>query len=295
MVSSTRNLTILFADISGSTKLYELLGNEEARSMVDRCLAIAKRVCEDFGGRVIKNIGDEVMAVFSTADTAAQAAIEIQMRISKQRTSRGVAMAMHIGFHSGPAIEEDNDVFGDCVNVAARMTAFASRGQIFTSANTAAELSQVLRQRTRDQDKQTLKGKEQDIGLFELMWDSAEDELTSMSPRLARTLAKVTLVHGARQIDLSEERPLLTLGRDAQNDVVIADRKASRMHARIERRRDKFVLVDHSSNGTWVTVDGEPEISLRREELILRGRGQISFGHAFADDPTEVVAFSCNG
>ena len=109
----------------------------------------------------------------------------------------------------------------------------------------------MLRQRTRDQDKQTLKGKEQDIGLFELMWDSGEDELTAMSPRLARTLAKVTLVHGTRAIDLSEERPLLTLGRDAQNDVVIADRKASRMHARIERRRDKFVLVDHSSNGTW--------------------------------------------
>ena len=295
MVSSTRNLTILFADISGSTKLYELLGNEEARGIVDRCLAIAKRVCEDFGGRVVKTIGDEVMAVFSSADAAAQAAIEIQTRVSKQRTSRGATMSMHIGFHSGPAIEEENDVFGDCVNVAARMTAFASRGQIFTSANTAAELSPVLRQRTRDQDKQTLKGKEQDIGLFELMWESGEDELTAMSPRLARTLAKVTLVHGTRAIDLSEERPLLTLGRDAQNDVVIADRKASRMHARIERRRDKFVLVDHSSNGTWVTVDGEPEISLRREELILRGSGRISFGHAFADDPTEVVKFSCSG
>ncbi|SRR6266567_1252012 len=295
MVSSTRNLTILFADISGSTTLYELLGNEEARSIVDRCLAIAQRACEDFGGRVVKTIGDEVMAAFSMADSAAQAAIEIQMRISKQRTSRGAAVAMHIGFHSGPVIEEEKDVFGDCVNVAARMTAFASRGQIFTSAQTAAELSQVLRQRTRDQDKQTLKGKEQDIGLFELMWDAAEDELTAMSPRPARSLAKVTLVHGARQVDLGEERSLLTLGRDAQNDVVIADRKASRMHARIERRRDKFVLVDHSSNGTWVTVDSEPEISLRREELILRGRGQISFGHAFADDPTEVVAFSCKG
>src|ERR1700693_5944294 len=223
MVSSTRNLTILFADISGSTKLYELLGNEEARSIVDRCLAIAMRVCEDFGGRVVKTIGDEVMAAFSTTDSAAQAAIEIQMRVSKQRTSRGAAIAMHIGFHSGPAIEEDNDVFGDCVNVAARMTALGSRGQIFTSAHTASELSQVLRQRTRDQDKQTLKGKEQDIGLFELLWDAAEDELTAMSPRLARTPAKVTLVHGARQIDLGEERPLLTLGRDAQNDVVIGD------------------------------------------------------------------------
>jgi adenylate cyclase len=295
MVSTTRNLAILFADISGSTKLYELLGNDEARAIVDRCLTIAKRACEDFGGRVVKTIGDEVMAAFPTADSAAQAAIEIQTGVSKQRTSRGTPVAMHIGFHSGQAIEDENDVFGDCVNVAARMTAFASAGQIFTSAHTTAELSPVLRQRTRDQDAQTLKGKERDIGLFEVIWGDAEDELTAMSPRLARTPPKVTLTHAARAIELSEERSLLTLGRDARNDVVIADRKASRMHARIERRRDKFVFIDQSSNGTWVTVEGEPEITLRREELILRGRGQISFGHAFADDPTEIVVFTCQG
>jgi class 3 adenylate cyclase len=295
MVSTTRNLAILFADISGSTKLYELLGNDEARAIVDRCLAIAKRACEDFGGRVVKTIGDEVMAAFPTADFAAQAAIDIQVRVSKERTSNGAPIAMHIGFHSGQAIEDANDLFGDCVNVAARVTAFASRGQIFTSAHTISELSPVLRQRTRDQDAQTVKGKERDIGLFEVIWGDAEDELTAMSPRLARTPAKVTLTHSSRAIELGEQRSLLTLGRDAQNDVVIADRKASRMHARIERRRDKFVLVDQSSNGTWVTVDGEQEITLRREELILRGRGQISFGHAFADDPTEIVSFSCQG
>ena len=79
----------------------------------------------------------------------------------------------------------------------------------------------------------------------------------------------------------------------APNDVVIADRKASRVHAHIERRRDKFVLIDHSSNGTWVTADGKAEVTLRREELILRGRGHISFGHAFGDDPAEVLAFAC--
>jgi len=86
---------------------------------------------------------------------------------------------------------------------------------------------------------------------------------------------------------------VLTLGRDQQNDVMIADRKASRLHARIERRRDKFVLVDHSSNGTYVTVEGEPELTLRREELVLRGRGRVSFGHAHQDDPTEFLDFTC--
>jgi predicted component of type VI protein secretion system len=83
----------------------------------------------------------------------------------------------------------------------------------------------------------------------------------------------------------------VAIGRDAQNDVVVADRLASRTHARIERRRDKFVLVDQSSNGTFVTIEGEPEVQLRREELMLRGRGRISFGHSYAADPAETVAF----
>ena len=101
------------------------------------------------------------------------------------------------------------------------------------------------------------------------------------------------LRHGATERVLDEAATTITLGRDAQSDIVVADRKASRLHARVERRRDKFVIVDQSSNGTYVTVDGEPEIMLRREELMLRGRGRVAFGHAHAEDPTEFLAFSC--
>jgi adenylate cyclase len=293
MSPSTRNLAVLFADISASTKMYEVLGNAEAQETVDRCLGMVKRVCEECGGRVVKTIGDEVMVAFVTPDSAAQAAIQIQLHVSKQRTSRGAPITMHVGFHSGPAIEDGGDVFGDSVNVAARMAAFAKGGQIFTSAQTVAELAPALRKRTRDQDAQTLKGKEQDIHLFELIWQEAEDELTMMSPRQAVAAAKVKLKHGQREIELGATQSLLTLGRDQQSDVVIADRKASRLHARIERRRDKFVLIDHSSNGTYVTVDGEAEMVLRREELVLRGRGRVSFGHAYQDDPAEFLGFSC--
>ena len=83
-----------------------------------------------------------------------------RLNMSKQRTSKGAPIALHIGFHSGPAIEDAGDVFGDCVNVAARLTEFAKGGQIFTSAHTVGELSPAMKQRTRDQDAHTLKGKE---------------------------------------------------------------------------------------------------------------------------------------
>jgi adenylate cyclase len=294
MSPSSRNLTILFADITASTKLYDELGNAVAQVTIDRCLGIVKRVCDDGGGRVIKTIGDEVMAAFPTPDLAAQAASEVQHNMTKQRTSQGKSIAMHIGFHSGPVIEDGGDVFGDAVNVAARLAAFAKGGQIFTSAHTVGELSPAQKQRTRDQDAHTLRGKEQDIGIFELIWQESEDELTMMSPRKAIAAARVKLQHGARDIELGAAHSVLTMGRDQQNDIAVADRKASRLHARIERRRDKFVLIDHSSNGTYVTVEGEAEIALRREELVLRGKGRIAFGHAYQDDPTEFLGFSCD-
>ena len=293
MEKSPQNLAVLFADISGSAKLYENLGDAEALATIERCLAIIRQACIDSGGRVVKTIGDEVMAVFPAADGAARAATDMQARITAQRTSRGTAVAIHVGFNYGPVLEEGNDVFGDSVTVAARLSNLAKGGQVFTSAQTVAELPPALRARTRSQQAHTVKGKQKDIDLFELVWQETEDELTALSTHVKVRPAQLTLQHGDRHIELSEAAPTLAIGRDLQNDVVIADRKASRLHARIERRRDKFVLIDHSSNGTYVTVEGEPEVVLRREELMLRGAGHISFGHAYQDDPSEVLAFSC--
>ncbi|HEX8009827.1 MAG TPA: adenylate/guanylate cyclase domain-containing protein [Casimicrobiaceae bacterium] len=293
MEKAPRNLAVLFADISGSAKLYETLGDAEALATVERCLAIIEQACVDSGGRIVKTIGDEVMAVFHAADGAARAATDMQARISSQRTARGAPLAIHVGFNFGPVLEEGNDVFGDAVTIAARLANLARGGQVFTSAPTVAELAPGLRARTRSQQAHTVKGKQKDIDLFELVWQETEDELTALSTHVKLRPAHLTLTHGERRIELSEAMPALSIGRDLQNDVVIADRKASRMHARIERRRDKFVLIDHSSNGTYVTVQGEAEILLRREELILRNRGQMSFGHAYRDDTAEFLGFSC--
>jgi len=288
-----RSLAVLFADVSGSTKLYESLGDAEARATIERCLAIVEEVAKEHGGEVVKTIGDEMMTTFPTADHAARAARDVQARIADERTQQGAPLAMHVGFHFGPVIEDGGDVFGDSVNVAARMTELAKGGQIITSADTIRELSLPLRSVTRDLDSLTVKGKQKDIAIYELLWQESGDDLTALSPRLVVRPQRLKLIHGAREIELGESTMALTLGRDPQNDVVIGDRKASRMHARIERRRDKFVLIDHSSNGTFVTVGDESEVMLRREEWTLRGRGRCSFGHAHGDGPSEVLEFHC--
>jgi adenylate cyclase len=296
MNAQSSDLAVLFADVSGSTRLYETLGDERALAAVGRCLGLARAACEGYGGRVIKTIGDEVMVAFTAADAAAQAAADLQARIAAEPAPGPHRLMMRIGFHFGPALwGTDGDVYGDSVNVAARLAGVAQGGQIITSAATVTVLPPWLRARTRELAALTLKGKQHDISVFEFVWQDSSDDETTLSTRVHTTATPLRVRHGETELMLGADRGSVALGRDAQNDVVIADRMASRMHARIERRRDRYVLIDHSSNGTYVSIAGEPEIQLRREELMLRGHGHISFGHAHEKDPVETVEFFCGG
>jgi adenylate cyclase len=295
VADDVRNLAVLFADVAGSTRIYETVGDAEALATIGRCIALVRSVCEGHGGRLIKTIGDEAMVMFAQADQAAEAAAEMQMRLSEQPLSERVRIAIRVGFNYGPAIEVENDVFGDSVNVAARMVGLAKAEQVILSEQTVAALAPALRSRVRQIDSLTVKGKHDDIAIYELIWQDSEAELTAVTMRPRAVPVHVRLRHGTRELELDEARPSCSIGRDQQNDVVIADRMASRTHARIERRRDKFVVVDQSTNGTYVTVEGEPEVHLRREELMLRGRGHISFGHAREDNAGEVLEFWVSG
>ena len=147
MESAPRKLAILFADVSGSTKLYETLGDAEALATIGRCLEVMRAVCDDHGGRIVKTIGDEAMAVFPLPANAAYAAIAMQKQISALRTASGAALAIHAGFHFGPVIDENADVYGDAVNVAARLSSLAKAGQTLISAETVDVLSPALRAR----------------------------------------------------------------------------------------------------------------------------------------------------
>jgi class 3 adenylate cyclase len=293
MTAIQRNLCILFADVSGSTRLYEKLGDTEALRAIERCLERMGRAVITYKGRVIKTIGDEIMAVFDSAEAGMLAASDMQQRIDDLQPLSGTKMAIRVGFHFGPVIEENNDVFGDSVNVAARMAGLAKAGQIVTTDASVQLLSGLLRQSTREIDALAVKGKESDIRVHEVIWQE-NVELTMKSGSIApvaTNAGQLRLRHGATEIVLSADRPTATLGRDTACDIVISDPSASRNHGKIERRRDKFMLVDISTNGTYVSIQGEPEFVLKREEAMLRGSGRIVFGHAWKADTNDIVEF----
>jgi adenylate cyclase len=288
-----RKIAVLFADVSGSTHLYERLGDAQALATMSRCLDMARDAALECGGRLVKTIGDELMLVFPTAMEAAQAAVEIQEQMNELPQAPGVRLAFRIGFHFGHAIERDGDVFGDSVNTAARLVGLAKAGQILTSSSTAALLPAHTMPERRDVDVVTVRGKQHDLNVVELLWQATADLTMVIGTPPKVRVTEIELRHGESTIRLGAATHAITLGRDEQNDVVIKDRRASRLHARIERRRDKFAVVDSSANGTFVTFEGEREFVLHRQECLLRGRGRITFGHPWESDASEVVSFAC--
>ncbi len=287
-----QNLCVLFADVAGSDRLYEKLGDAEALHAVDRCMKRMERAVAIHSGRVVKIIGDEMMAVFEDAESAVQAACEVQQRIDSLPPVSGVKLSVRAGLHFGPVQVRNNDVFGDTVDMAARMVALAKGGQIVTTAATVVILSQLLREAARALDAQDAQGKPEGVGVFEVIWrDNPELTMKTSQFMKVEPLPMLRLRHEGIDVQLDAMRDALSFGRDAGNDLIVADRRASRIHARIERRVNHYFLVDQSTNGTYVTFDGELEIALKKEEVPLRGRGRIAFGHSSRDVSAEIVEF----
>ncbi|MFZ5508843.1 MAG: adenylate/guanylate cyclase domain-containing protein [Pseudomonadota bacterium] len=296
MVQAQRKLCVLFADVSGSTRLHEKLGDKEARHAVERCINRMTRVTEMRHGRVVKTLGDELMAVFAAAEDGLQAACEMQQRVADLPPVSGVKLSIRVGLHHGAVTVDGDDVSGDTVNTAARMAGLAQGGQIITTGDTVDLLPPLLRPAARDIDALTVNGPGAQVRVCEVLWQQGA-ELTVKPAGISQAPAPSALRvrHGGREFLVNPERGILTMGRDQGNDILITDRRASRRHARIERRRDKFVVIDQSTNGTYVLFDGGAEFVLKREEAILRGRGRISFGHGYVDDGRDVVEFQVVG
>jgi adenylate cyclase len=294
MAEPVSEVSVLFADVSGSTKLYETAGDAVAHAAIEKCVNLMREKTLNAKGRVVKTIGDEVMSAFLTADAAADAAIEMQSAISELPPVGGTQIGIRIGFNHGPVVERDGDVFGDAVNLAARLAGVATKGQIITARDTVMLMSPMLKAATRAITTIQVKGKAQEIQVYELIWQQSEDMTTLASQKSVYKPknAKLRLLVQGTELVLSAERQAVALGRDATADLVIKERMASRAHGKIERRLDKFILTDHSANGTFITIEGDKEIVLRREEFTLRGHGWIALGQSRAS-ATDVVEFFC--
>ncbi len=277
-------VAILFADVVGSTQLYDKFGDAKASETVALCLDVMKEATLQFNGTVIKTIGDEVMSTFPSVDEAMGAAAAMQARISSDSKDQNrIPVSIRIGCHYGPVVKEQNDIFGAAVHTANRMTSQAKARQIVISGSTVEKMSPELVKQTRQIDVATVRGRIDEVALYELVWQP--EDATSMLPTIELQdkdlrSSRLQLSYRSQKVELSDQRKTINIGRADDNELVVKGNLISRIHAKVEMRRGKFVLIDQSTNGTFLqNLQGE-ETFVRRDWTVLNGEGIIGLGRA---------------
>jgi class 3 adenylate cyclase len=290
--------TVVFADIVGSTGLFEKLGDSNASLLMTQLTGVLSRVFEQHNGRVVKLLGDGVFAVFPEAGDAVTACVSLQARFKAEPVipiDGGRPIQMQMGVESGELVEIEGDCFGDAVNSAARLADLAGADQILTTQNVWNEILTTQRPALRSLGPMHLRGKAQATHIYRVEWQTDRDmDATAMGASMYAPVKQQSLaltVGGRTQIfDISAAA--ITMGRSTEATLPILDPRVSRVHATITNRAGQIVLSDTSSFGTWVYFGNQVEaVALRRTECYLVGYGQLSLGCKIDADMAPLVAF----
>ena len=271
----SRNVAVLFADICDSTGLYQNAGDTAACDLNGRCLEQLMALTRRYQGTIIRTEGDGILSTFPSADAAFCAAVDMQ------QTPYAGGLRIKIGFHLGPALRGvRGDVYGDAVNVAARLASRAQASEILLGAEVAEALSPRNRAIVFYFDTVYFKGRQQPVIIHKVRYQHEEQTATinltqAMSSRQQGCLV---LNHQGDEMLLEGLNRRWVIGRAEDCDLVLNGQYCSRRHAVIEIQRDRYMLTDQSSNGTFVINQDQETCFLKRESVQLLGIGVIAFG-----------------
>ncbi len=299
--------TVVFADLFGSTGVFESLGNIKATEAVTQATNwIAEKIILH-GGRVVKFLGDGVLAIFDASPNAITAVTDIQ-RTYQQRLAQlppSLYMPLRIGIACGEVELVDDDCYGDAVNIAARLSELTGPHQIWVNSAAIENSPELTNARFRLLGPISIRGRSEHCIVYQIEWqeDINSEFFTIPAPVNSSFDALTSDVLGG-QIELSWvgtkkrfnafELPI-HIGRTRLVEFVVNDPRVSRTHARIDWRNGSVVLVDVSSYGCWIRFSGGgSDLLLRREECVLHGRGEIALGTSFSDLSAPVVSFTVN-
>lgn len=307
-------LGVLFADISGTTRLYRKLGTAESQYALERCVKRMERAIEAYGGKLLMPAVDEMIATFDAADALVQGAVEMQRRLADLPPMSGVKLSIRIGVHWGRGGITKDGLLGPAADLGRRLMGMAGPGQVLTCAQTAEAMSRNLRQLLWAADNLLLDAPGGECQVFRVLWQEDAALATTAMPAydgrevapppppdavprasaaapVDSTAARLCVRFGGKSFLLDARTPTLIIGRDRKSDISIKSPKASRQHAMIVRRGERdYLLIDNSTNGSYVQQDNEV-VRVQGGELRLAGKGRIAFGEPPAEAGQEVAEF----
>jgi adenylate cyclase len=291
----TQDQAIAFVDLAESTRMFRELGDATARDLTQMFYGRVAAGLPPHGGRLVKTLGDGVMCAFPDVDRAVLAMSGLHAKMASIRAPEQ-PLRVHSGVSCGPVIVEGDDIFGTIVNVAAYLAAIARTNQILATQGVVDRLSAPLRACARTAYAARLKGDDRESLVHEILWQTDRTEVTNMNPagvgRLPADEGAMQFLFGEAMHRLNAFHPRLAFGRDAGNDIVVADDFTSRVHAVVEVDTVRLKIIDRSANGTYVAFDGTAgEVRVLRGETVLHGSGRISLGRPLADPRAQPILF----
>ena len=296
--------TVLFADLRGSTSMYEKLGNVDAAAVVTQSVALLARIVTSTHGHVVKTLGDGLLAMFESPSFAVAAADEMHQSLQRINApddgapptrARLLPLKLQVGLAMGEVMEISGDVFGDAVNVAARLLDHAGDNETLATETVLDGLNDLERLRFRSLDRMRLRGRIEPVRVHLL---DATGSIGDYPATILGDFSPAAEPEGIRLVWLDIDRIYtgsdlpVELGRGPQVPYGIDDTRVSRSHARIDWHGGTFSLTDLSYNGTYVRFDHDPEIiSLRRGTCTLHGSGVIGLGTSPVDITCPIVHF----
>jgi class 3 adenylate cyclase len=296
------DLTIAFVDLTGSTSVFETLGNDRATKAVTKLTQWIGSRGQAHGGTVVKMLGDGVLMAFGDNRACVEAMTQIQQEHAKrvQQWPPHLKLLMQVGLARGPVVWVDGDCFGDAVNLASRLSDLAGPEQIFATDTVVQQLEARSGVRSRSLGPMRIKGKVDPCEVFRIEWqlDMQSEFLTmpaalhAVSPREDSDFVGIELAWLDATRTFGTDHMPVRIGRVPEAGFVVNDPRVSRMHAQIELRAGNYVLEDLSSYGTWVRFAGSDAlVALRRQEVLLTGDGEIALGAPFSDFSAPTVSF----
>ena len=287
--------SILVVTVCDLTRLQRMLDREQFRIMIDGLFCDLSGIARHLGGDTAQTVEDKLILSFGAADDAVAAAVMMHQFVAthpQPRLKEAPYLGLYIRIGTGTVLREGGRLSGDAVQWAMHTAATCSPHRTLLSDTTYQYLS------TKNKDRAHLLGRRASQGshglqkVFEFIGD---DEGTTLAQELDYAPAAsevLDIIHGPVVMTINAERPVIRIGRLAENDLIISYPRVSRKHAKIEYRQGKFMLVDTSSNGTFVKIGDLEPIHVLRDEIPLIGKGTISPGRKAASSSPGAIHFT---
>jgi len=298
MEKENESAVVLFANISDSARLYERMGDEAATDLIKTCLSFMHQATQDHMGDVINTIRDKMNCIFWDAVSAVSAAKKMNEAIDNyimEETDGQLPLNLHIGIHAGPVQVEGDKLFGDTVNIVTKVTQTAKPREILITEVVFNDLEDSLKASAQQSSAISVKGSATPLTLYEFVWDDLDTTVAIDRDKLNQLRQDQNVCLELKTQDLTYEithtNPRIYLGRQSQNDIVVAEKSVSRFHAFIELRDGKFVLSDNSSNGTFIYPNDARPYQVKQQEAYLEESGALCLGADSGADAFQAVQY----